>query len=197
MIFLKDREYLITFADFLSDQEIHSIEKYVENISFLNAQVFNGFNNNNSPKLEKKEDFRKSSIKWIFFNEDTRWLWVKMTDFIKQANNDFFHFDLEVCNPLQYGVYTSPGGNYGTHMDTVDYSCPQRKISFSIQLTDENNYEGGDLLIYNQNIESPFKASRKKGSITLFFSMFLHEVTPVISGTRHSLVSWVSGPALK
>ena len=36
-------------------------------------------------------------------------------------------------------------------------------------------------------------ASRTKGSIIVFESKLIHEVTPVTSGTRYSLVKWVQG----
>jgi PKHD-type hydroxylase len=38
---------------------------------------------------------------------------------------------------------------------------------------------------------------KKRGLITVFPSWTLHQVTPVVKGTRQTLVTWISGPAFK
>ena len=68
----------------------------------------------------------------------------------------------------------------------------QRKLSFTIQLSDEKDYDGGDLCCYVS--EKLIEASKKKGSISFFPSFLLHEVKEVTRGKRCSLVGWVHGP---
>lgn len=63
-----------------------------------------------------------------------------------------------------------------------------RKLTMSIQLSDESEYEGGMLSILG------VKGSRKKGSVTIFPSYFPHEVFKISSGTRWSLIGWAWGP---
>jgi len=198
MILLHDRQYIFHIPEFLNSEEIDLIHKHVENIPSTEGSISTKSQTTNVvPEFAPDKEVRDSTVKWIGFDQEIKWFWIKLIEVINGVNHDFFHFDIGSCNAVQYGTYPSPGGKYKSHIDTIDYSYPQRKISFSIQLTDENEYEGGDLLIYNNNIQEPYKASRKKGSITIFFSMFIHEVTPVTSGTRQSLVSWVLGPPLK
>ena len=62
-----------------------------------------------------------------------------------------------------------------------------------MQLSDPSEYQGGDLNISTGgNIMTPEK---DLGNVIIFPSILQHEVLPIISGNRYSLVSWVSGPA--
>lgn len=88
---------------------------------------------------------------------------------------------------------------------------PKRKISISIQLNNQSEFEGGDLLIQqNTNDSTLFRPGKKlspehkklretadrvvleKGDLVMFDSWMGHEVTPVESGTRDALVIWVA-----
>lgn len=60
-----------------------------------------------------------------------------------------------------------------------------RALSFSIQLTDPGDYEGGLL-----EVAGPGNASNAQGTAVLFPSYSLHRVHPVTSGERWSIVSW-------
>ncbi|MFT7073376.1 MAG: PKHD-type hydroxylase [Patiriisocius sp.] len=62
----------------------------------------------------------------------------------------------------------------------------------TIQLSDPNDYEGGDLrFMINKEIVN---APKEKGTIIIFPSFIMHRVTPITKGTRQSIVGWVSGP---
>ena len=67
-----------------------------------------------------------------------------------------------------------------------------RKLSIIVQLSDEDEYEGGDinLKIGSRDLDLP----KKKGGVIVFPSFILHRVLPVTKGSRKSLVSWISGP---
>jgi len=68
---------------------------------------------------------------------------------------------------------------------------PFRKLSVSIQLSDPEDYEGGDLeLLYGTE---PQKLDRSRGALIVFPSFMLHRVTPVTRGARWSLVAWLLG----
>ena len=70
-----------------------------------------------------------------------------------------------------------------------------RKLSVSLQLSDPNDYDGGDLVINTGG--GLQKMKREQGTITVFPSYNLHKVMPIERGTRYSLVGWVSGPNFK
>jgi len=73
-----------------------------------------------------------------------------------------------------------------------------RKLSVTINLTNSENYEGGDLKfdLGPHNKDGRYKVSneaRERGSIVVFPSHVVHQVTPVTKGTRYSLVIWNVG----
>ena len=73
-----------------------------------------------------------------------------------------------------------------------------RKISMTLNLTDPKGYEGGNLKfdLGPHAKGDRFKVcndSRSQGSLVVFPSFTYHCVTPVTSGTRYSLVLWLSG----
>jgi PKHD-type hydroxylase len=76
-------------------------------------------------------------------------------------------------------------------MDIGPHPINHRKISITIQLSDPDEYEGGDLELWAG--VGQVKAPRFQGCAVLFPSYILHRVTPVITGTRKSLVLWVGG----
>ena len=84
----------------------------------------------------------------------------------------------------------APSGKYGKHVD-CSYNTNIRKLSFTLQLSDPSDYDGGDLCLYFGEDAEVIK--REQGYVALFPSYVLHEVTPVTRGTRYSLVSWITG----
>jgi len=68
-----------------------------------------------------------------------------------------------------------------------------RKITMVVQLSDDEDYVGGDLHL----TISEQQLSRKKGSIIAFPSLFAHQVNPILKGERWSLISWAWGPQWK
>ena len=69
-----------------------------------------------------------------------------------------------------------------------------RKVSFSLGISDENDYEGGELLLKKDRNPRPFKLDR--GEIIIFPSWMLHKVTPVTKGLRKVIVGWGIGPVV-
>ena len=119
--------------------------------------------------------------------------------FIDLANEGGkWNFDLDSTEKVQFGKYM-PGSFYLPHRDCDVEAYSNRKLSISVQLSDGDRYSGGDLRITNFDngqCEMP-EAIRNQGSVIVFPSMLLHEVTKVRSGTRYSLVQWHSGPDFK
>jgi PKHD-type hydroxylase len=72
-----------------------------------------------------------------------------------------------------------------------------RKLSFTLNLTEPETYDGGNLMFdFGKHGENEFyecKEIRPQGSIVVFPSFVYHCVTPVTKGTRYSLVNWMCG----
>jgi PKHD-type hydroxylase len=73
---------------------------------------------------------------------------------------------------------------------------PYRKLSFSIQLSNPNDYEGSELQI---NTGGPIynTVPKEQGTLVAFPSFIMHKVTPLTRGKRYSLVAWIHGPNWK
>ena len=141
-------------------------------------------------------DHRRSFVSWIGANSETEWIYRKITDTVKQNNKQFWNFDLEKIERLQFTHYLSlEEGTYHAHVDPMSWELPHnRKLSMSLQLSDPKDYEGGDLVIHTGKSET---LPKQKGMAIFFPSYTLHEVTPVTKGERYSLVAWVHGPNLR
>ena len=153
-----------------------------------------------SEKNLLNNNIRRSSVSIIRSDlPELHWIFNKITESINYINLNFFQFDLENIELLQITKYDFKNkGKYAKHIDThyLNNSASQiRKLSFTIQLSDEKSYKGGELLLHTG--ENPTKIDKKKGMCTFFPSYTLHEVTPVTKGERFSLVGWVLGPRFK
>lgn len=113
----------------------------------------------------------------------------------KLLNKDFFGFDIskiEKITILNYGE----GQFYTPHIDTSFEENECRKLTMIIGLTDKNEYEGGELVLFPNGVK-PTKIKMNKGDIVLFPTFILHEVTTVISGNRITAVTWIWGSKFK
>ena len=101
---------------------------------------------------------------------------------------------------MQYTSY-SKGEYYGWHNDAGLSSVQSpndtiRKLSITIQLSDPEDYSGGEVQFMRDDGRTYF-APKEKGTIIIFDSRVAHRARKVYSGTRKSLVGWVIGPRWK
>lgn len=140
---------------------------------------------------------RKSKVLYLpSSDESLSWIFSKIADSVTQLNYQFFNYDIHKIEALQFSEYSSEyNGCFKKHVDFMHNSPNFRKLSFTIQLSDENSYTGGDLLFHLG--DEPHYAKRSKGTMMVFPSFLLHEVTPVTDNVRRSLVGWMIGPPFK
>ena len=84
----------------------------------------------------------------------------------------------------------SKGDSFGYHQDnkgSIEHNI-SRKINLIVQLSDETEYDGGDLIAGNHSCPRTF------GTAIMFPSYFLHCVTPITRGQRVSLIGHAWGP---
>ena len=134
---------------------------------------------------------RRSKIAWSH-NDGVRGFVARN---FSTANRHFFGYDIRDVFDLQYSEYDSSyKGHYDWHVDCSADGMPnhwyERKLSMSLQLSGPDDYEGGLLEIRNVEIDDQW---REKGTVIIFPSHKLHRVTPVTSGKRKALVSWMEG----
>jgi PKHD-type hydroxylase len=146
-------------------------------------------------KTPVESDVRQSKISWLYPNDNMSWVFERVTNAITTLNEQYFKFDLFGLNEgFQFTNYEAPSGKYGKHVDRK-FNFSVRKLSISIQLTNPEEYEGGELKLYFE--DKGIVADKTQGTLIMFPSYVLHEVMPVTKGTRNSLVAWVTGKQFK
>ena len=79
--------------------------------------------------------------------------------------------------------------HYGRHVDNPFMSSGRSDLSFTISLSHQNSYEGGELLIETINSENKFKLNA--GEIIIYPSTYLHSVEEIKNGERIVCVGWI------
>lgn len=154
---------------------------------------------NHQFKYETDDVRRKTDIHWI---PETDWIVGMVSYYVNHLNDEHFRYDISGISGgyFQYSVYKD-GGHYDWHNDESRnlYYVTQkketvRKLSFSLQLSDSDDYDGGDLMFRVNDSKENTKQSRERGTLVVFDSRQFHKVSPVTRGVRHSLVGWFTGP---
>lgn len=160
---------------------------------------------------------RNSQNAWV---PTTHWLGGFMWHYVQRANRENFLYDLRCVDgeAMQYTKYDE-GQFYGWHNDAhlpthykpvavgnhleglaTDFLNENtelvRKLSFVLQLSSPDEYEGGNLQLLDETGKS-YIAPRHRGTVIMFDSRTQHRVLKVTKGTRKSIVGWVLGPRWK
>lgn len=180
----------VTLPDIFSEDEINRI---IFTGKQSNGNLGTVFSNGD---YVVDSEVRRSKVSWLKPNSFNSWLYEKLTRIICGVNDSNWEYDIRSIQTLQFGEYHSEyKGYYKPHLDAFlgnNVTVTQRKLSFSVQLS-HPTYQGGDLFLNGGSDIAP----KDRGSITIFPSHTLHEVTPVTKGIRYSLVGWVIGDKLK
>ena len=163
------------------------------------------------------KELRNSQNAWI---PTTHWVAGFIWHYIERANRENFLYDLRNIDgeSMQFTRYGA-GQYYGWHNDaglSTQYKPVSvgnraeglgqdfvneniemvRKLSFAMQLSDPDDYEGGNVQLMDEAGKS-YIAPRQRGSIMLFDSRTPHRVQKVTKGVRKSIVGWTVGPRWK
>jgi PKHD-type hydroxylase len=186
---MSELEYYAWFDNVFSDTELDMIASMFDEDELKIGTT--------SDDNKQSLDIRDSKIRFLESSlEENKWIFQRLTATVQQANNQFFQFELDRIESLQYTTYKK-NQYYRDHLDIM-YKSPSnavRKLSFSVQLSDPDDYKGGDLLLKISS--DPTQVKKTRGTVIFFPSYVLHEVTPIEQGVRKSLVGWVTGPRWK
>ena len=125
-------------------------------------------------------------------------LFVKLNNAIKLANEQYFNYDIDSIDTLRFLKY-GIGGTYNWHTDYGRHECSMRKLTAIIQLSDGNDYEGGDFEfgLTDKEGNGLIKGNRTKGCLIVFPSFLSHRVTPITKGKRYSIITWMEGDTFR
>jgi PKHD-type hydroxylase len=177
------------FTNVFTDQEIEEIIQIGESQPKIKATTVG------EDITQEVTDYRVSDIAWLANNPKTSWVFDRIADLAIKANSEMWNFDIwDFQDDLQYTSYYGNGGHYDWHAD-LGAGISNRKLSIVLQLSNSDEYEGGDLQMNTGG--SILNIPREKGLICFFPSFVLHRVTPLSSGLRRSLVTWLCGANLR
>lgn len=178
--------------------------------------------------FSKDDETRSSRISWLHGEE----FYQIVRPFMMKANeNAGWRFDIRSIENIQFTKY-GVNQHYEWHIDgNCDHNAARlyrdpepnkqpalnetpdpmlvgmcRKLSVSINLSDSDDYEGGDMEFTDLprtkqdkelNTWTNKELFRQKGTVIVFPSFIRHRVTPVTKGTRYSAVAWINGPPLR
>jgi PKHD-type hydroxylase len=85
-------------------------------------------------------------------------------------------------------------GHYGRHVDHWSQAQPdgtalRRDLSFTLFLSEPSSYEGGELVL--ERLDGPLSVKLPAGSVFIYPTGYVHQVTPVTSGSRHVCIGWI------
>jgi PKHD-type hydroxylase len=139
---------------------------------------------------------RASHSAVIPVGSSTTWLYELLADYRRYFAQQFaFELSGEFEDPVLMIRYET-GGQLDWHIDSGGEATEHtiRKISLTIQLSDGDDYAGGDLEFLGGASSALF---RRAGTVIGFPSFIAHRVTPVTSGTRLALVAFATGANFK
>jgi len=139
---------------------------------------------------------RITTISWIPFKAMPD-MYRIIDKTMKQVNGNHFGYEgMTITEPAQFTEYPK-GGFYDWHMDAevhCQFEPPVRKISMTILLSPQDEFEGGDLEFMTHGNKPP---QLLQGQAIFFCSLIRHRVSKVKKGVRRSLVQWFGGPPFK
>ncbi|OUR77862.1 hypothetical protein A9Q83_10145 [Alphaproteobacteria bacterium 46_93_T64] len=117
---------------------------------------------------------------------------------ISIANSALWRFDLGgfADDDMPWVMnYCRQGDHNNWHVDLGQAANASRKLGFSLQLTEGDEYAGGDLGFHR--VEKDRKELTGKGTLIVFPSFWLHRVAPMTKGARKVVVGWIHGPSFR
>jgi len=168
------------FLDFWTLQKIKENLNSAEDVDWQDGRKTN-------LDHEGKINFRLFEKTKIFENI------ANLVDITIKNDNNFRSYTLVKYLFSPQVTKTVPGGKYEKHLDVLYRPDPSNisnvlrsDLSFTLFLNDPEEYEGGDLVI-----EDIGKFKLRSGSIIVYPSNKIHEVTEVTSGERYVFVGWI------
>ena len=148
------------------------------------------------------ESYTNAKIGYVYLNEKSLPYYDILTQHARRWNDEYWHMDVLgvfVCFDLIQ--YSAPHGGMHWHFDlsTGGTTTANRKVNIITQLSDPDDYEGGDLQLFVPHEKKDFPvvtAPKEKGSALVFPPWIAHRVTPVTKGVRTSVVTYLHGPPI-
>jgi PKHD-type hydroxylase len=166
--------------DFLKAEEVARLRDLASRVTFVDGRISN-------PHNQAKKNLQASETDPLYA-ESSR---IVADAFARSAPFRDFAFPAHVAPPLlaRYEV----GMTYGAHADTSHMrfgnEVHRSDLSATVWLSPPHSYEGGELVVHLGT--RPVVIKGEPGSIVVYPSTHLHEVTPVRRGQRLVSITFI------
>ena len=172
-----------------------SVITYNNVIDLNTAQRLINYANSESSGLHtrgsKHPEMCDANFKTCLINDTNDLIYKKLDDiWIKFINEN--KPNITFIEPYEIKIY-STGDKFNYHHDGYGsvFSKIDRKINLIIQLSDKNDYKGGELYV------GPYMCSKEFGCAIFFPAHYFHKISEIKSGTRVSLIGHAWGPTIR
>jgi predicted 2-oxoglutarate/Fe(II)-dependent dioxygenase YbiX len=171
----------IIFKNIFTEKECDYIKNIVKWEDYIPATVETSERNHSVNTQDRK--VLNQSLPNL---EKYKWIYKRIFLCINKANQKF-KFDIAWHNLdevliLKYWIWDF----YRKHKDVWWWDAAGRRLSVIVQLSNEHDYDGCELIFEKWNLTAP----KNLWSIIVFPSCLTHEVTTLIQWERYALVSW-------
>ena len=156
------RPQWLMYSGLLTSEQCQALADHARTQPEKDATIFRNAN------LKTDSSVRKTRIRWLNRDDVSSPLFV-LLDRLRIETNKGFRVDVDYLPPLQFAEY-EVGDHYGWHHDVNlnDQSNRSRKISVVIQLSDPEDYEGGEFEFHHT--EMPNREELKKRGTIIFLN---------------------------
>lgn len=131
---------------------------------------------------------RQASTCYRERDAETAWLFDRLDALFARAGAALDCPVAALAEPVQVLRYEVGGHYQAWHTDAGADLDRERRISVSVELSEPDAHDGGDLEIAPQGMGG--REGLGRGGARFFLSRALHRVAPVTRGVRHALVAW-------
>lgn len=167
----------IAIAGVLSSDEIELVRERLAAAEFVDGRVTAGW----AAKLVKENLQARGGGRSL---ETVRELIA-----VRILENEIFRLAArpKALTPLLFSRY-EPGMRYGSHVDDALMNGMRTDVSFTLFLSNPDEYDGGELVVESAAGEERIKLNA--GSLVAYPSLTLHRVAEVTRGARLAAVGW-------
>lgn len=131
-----------------------------------------------------KSNDREYTSYAINLSNDTKWIFDKLSEYFQSETRIEL---LKVKEQIHFHIFEK-GDLFEKHNDIRDY----RMYAVGVLLNDD--FEGGDFKIYNP---TEITLDKLTGNTYIFDVRLMHEITPILTGERYSLIWFLQKEHIK
>ena len=169
-------------------EEVNSILSYMDDEEDISFTIkYNGILYKNGSKGTSKR---------LDFTEENEWIFEKIKKWTSELNMGLIWKSKPYATFRRYRV----GDFFIKHTDDLNSDSVAKKrgvrvLTIGIQLSDVNEYYGGDFLIWDN--ETEISVDKKIGNIVMYSTNVPHEVKEITKGIRTSLILFATDNNVK